>query len=505
MDRLAKTSWLAAGLALAAAFLPAPFGALSAIPLLIAAFLQPLAGLAALAVLLPFSPVLAIVAGWQFQLAELAAISIVAGSLVKVAVSRPGLQALKPNLFDLAALALLAGSLLSFIAVESFDTALRAWRWTIVEPLAIYLVARYTIRSRADIRLLLWSLAAGAVLISIFGLIHYLFNVNIITADDVRRIRVFYGSPNNLSLILGRLLPILVALAVFQRSYSSSQERSLIRRDGERIPGLLAGPHPLNPPLPPVGEGDKELGGHPLEPPPEVASGDLRGYPDQLQRSFRIWPVVGWITVAVVAGAIALTFSIGGWIAASVAVIITVWLLGLRRQAGFLIVAAALFGALLVVAGPGQRVTSHLSSEDGTTALRIYLWQSSLRMALDHPILGVGPDNFIRQYQSYRLPAAWQEPDLSHPHNALLDFWLNAGLFGLAALALLIVGWIIHLHHVLKRADRERRVYAAGLAGAGAYALLHGLIDNSYFLIDLALWTWLASAILGKLPYLEET
>jgi hypothetical protein len=30
------------------------------------------------------------------------------------------------------------------------------------------------------------------------------------------------------------------------------------------------------------------------------------------------------------------------------------------------------------------------------------------------------------------------------------------------------------------------------------YTVSHGLIDNSYFLIDLALWTWLMSAILGR-------
>ena len=165
------------------------------------------------------------------------------------------------------------------------------------------------------------------------------------------------------------------------------------------------------------------------------------------------------------------------------------------RLAGALVLAIA-----LLAAGPGQRITSHLSLVDGTTGLRISLWQSAVAMALDHPIIGVGPDNFIHHYQqTYRLPEAWREPALSHPHNLVLDYWLSAGLFGLASLGLLIAGWVRYLSPSLGASPSDRRTLAAGIAAGGLYAVVHGLIDNSYFLIDLALWTWLASAILGRL------
>ena len=259
--------------------------------------------------------------------------------------------------------------------MESFDTALRAWRWTVVEPLVIYGIARISIRSPGHVRILLWSLVFGGVIVSIFGLVHYLLNINIITADDVRRIRVFYGSPNNLALILGRVIPIALALALVYRR-----------------------------------------------------------------------TVATWVGVALMILSMALTFSVGGWIATAVAVVAVFWLSARRRLAVALVAGAVVLAAMLLVAGPGQRVSSHFSLAEGTTGLRISLWRSSIAMGLDHPIIGVGPDNFIHHYdETYRLPEGWREPYLSHPHNLVLDFWLNAGLLGIASLAMIVGGWARNL------------------------------------------------------------
>jgi putative inorganic carbon (HCO3(-)) transporter len=58
----------------------------------------------------------------------------------------------------------------------------------------------------------------------------------------------------------------------------------------------------------------------------------------------------------------------------------------------------------------------------------IQLWRSAWQIALDHPLMGVGLDQFFYHYRSnYLLPAAWQEPNLNHPHNVLLDWWTRLG------------------------------------------------------------------------------
>jgi O-antigen ligase len=108
-------------------------------------------------------------------------------------------------------------------------------------------------------------------------------------------------------------------------------------------------------------------------------------------------------------------------------------------------------------------------------------------MFLDHPLFGVGLDNFLYAYRGrYILDAAWQDPNLNHPHNVLIDFATRLGLFGLLAGALLFGSALrIALRLPLVVAPEWRPV-AIGFVGALAYGLAHGLVDHSFFLVDLA-------------------
>jgi O-antigen ligase len=86
----------------------------------------------------------------------------------------------------------------------------------------------------------------------------------------------------------------------------------------------------------------------------------------------------------------------------------------------------------------------------------------------------------------YILDAAWQEPNLNHPHNIFLDFGTRLGILGLLAGA-----WMIGvLARTLWRDVRHSSVIwlpaAAGFSGALAAMLVHGLVDHSFFLVDLA-------------------
>ena len=52
-------------------------------------------------------------------------------------------------------------------------------------------------------------------------------------------------------------------------------------------------------------------------------------------------------------------------------------------------------------------------------------------MIEERPLTGVGLDQFLYWYRSrYLLPEAWEEPNLSIPHNILLNYWVNLGILG---------------------------------------------------------------------------
>jgi O-antigen ligase len=148
------------------------------------------------------------------------------------------------------------------------------------------------------------------------------------------------------------------------------------------------------------------------------------------------------------------------------------------------------------------------SGHTGTVQVRLNVWRSAVAMVRDHPVVGVGPDNFIHYFAPTRAQDRWQkqcppglgymqpgagaEPCLSHPHNVLLDFWLSTGILGLLAfLWLQVAFWKCSVRLLAFAARVKATPLLVGVMGAMAASLLHGLVDNSYFLEDLSLVFWL--------------
>ena len=136
-----------------------------------------------------------------------------------------------------------------------------------------------------------------------------------------------------------------------------------------------------------------------------------------------------------------------------------------------------------------ERFARVLDFDSGTNFFRIRVWQSALNVIHDHPITGLGLDQFLYAFRGhYILPDAWQEPNLSHPHNIILDFWIRLGILGVGLLLVMqLVFW-----KALRRAVRiyqknDPLLYAivVGVVGSMVNLIFHGLIDNSVFVQDL--------------------
>ncbi len=132
---------------------------------------------------------------------------------------------------------------------------------------------------------------------------------------------------------------------------------------------------------------------------------------------------------------------------------------------------------------------------DGTESLdaRGRIWQASAEMLRDYPLTGIGIDQFYQLYGTrYVDPGGWTERYTSHPHNLVLDFWLQLGVAGLLLLTGIV--WLVCRRARAIRADPVDLVGAAMIAGlAGGFA--HGMIDNGFFLPDLATFLWLTLAL----------
>jgi O-antigen ligase len=213
------------------------------------------------------------------------------------------------------------------------------------------------------------------------------------------------------------------------------------------------------------------------------------------------WGRVGWrrwlygLGSAPIALAMILTFSRGAWfLGAPAALFVLLWARGGRGR--WAVPVAVLLAALAVAPlSRNPRLSSAFDLNQGTAALRVSLWQASGDMIGDHPWLGVGPDNFLYYYGDYIRPGAEADRWLSHPHNLVLDFWLRLGVGGLALLVALLGGFARRAVAWMRLApDSEVAAASLGLTAGMAAAVAHGLIDTSYFVIELAYWIMFALA-----------
>ncbi len=407
--------------------------ALAALCLLLS--LRPARGIALVAFCLPFYVTPKPMLGYRFSPVEIFILAAFVGSVLAWFWRRAGLLPASPQpnrgwkMADWAVAALLAASTLSLFFTERLDVATNEWRVIILEPVLFYFVIRQSEMEPADIWLIFDALILGAATMALYGLWEFGFGADYITAElGVRRLRSVYGSPNNVALYLGRIIPMLAGVILWR---AASQTRRLWYA--------------------------------------------IAGMPILLAAILTVSK--GWLFLGMPAAALTL---------------IILW----NRDRGkkpWKWLAATGFAGIIIVIVLFQipQLAARLNPQGSSGFLRLNLWRASWTMWMDNLVFGVGHDNFLYEYRGrYMLDAAWKEPDLSHPHNIFLDFAARLGTVGLAA-GIFLFGSFFNALQKLRQVDREWAGVIAGMWGAMAYSVAHGLVDHSFFLVDLAAFTLL--------------
>ena len=349
------------------------------------------------------------------------------------------------RLLDIMVLGLIVWSAVSVPLAEYPLPALYEWRTVILEPVLVFWLLR--LGGRCGRRAALDGLVFGAVIAAAYGLVDISsFGEGGVFAEGVLRATGPFASPNNLSLWLGRAIAASTAFV--------------------------------------------------------IASGFGGAASPWRRRLYRI-------ALVPLVFALLATFSRGAILFGMTATLAYLAILAsggrVRRRPAAIaaVVAAACVIAFLPFAGT-PRVREAVSMAPGSTGyIRVHLWLAAAEMGRDHPVLGVGLDNFLPHYRDrYVHREVIQERFLSHPHNALLDWWTRLGIPGV--LLFIGIAWqgirrwpaIVGSKRVIgsSPSGRDPALAAAGL-GLLVYALAHGAVDNHFFLVDLALAWWLGLAL----------
>ena len=145
---------------------------------------------------------------------------------------------------------------------------------------------------------------------------------------------------------------------------------------------------------------------------------------------------------------LAATLSRGAWVACAAGCLVFA-LLAARRWnpravvVAILLAAAAVSAPLLTPFRPALLSRLHQITDihEPSMHMRVLNWRAGIRMAMDHPLLGVGTDAYIAAFPRYRTPEFWSMEWNVAPakaHNEVIGIAATQGALGLIA-ALLVV------------------------------------------------------------------
>lgn len=149
----------------------------------------------------------------------------------------------------------------------------------------------------------------------------------------------------------------------------------------------------------------------------------------------RFLRILSAVVVIVSCVAILASGTRGAWISFCVGSAFFVWL-GRKtikknfKWQYFLIFAGIIFVVGIAMPEIVSRILSIVSLSNTSNLERIYLWQSSWNMFLDHPFFGVGMGQFNPVYLQGYIHEKAIYPNLVHSHNSFLTFLSENGILG---------------------------------------------------------------------------
>lgn len=188
-----------------------------------------------------------------------------------------------------------------------------------------------------------------------------------------------------------------------------------------------------------------------------------------------------------------LTGSRGAFLGLAAGILAVVTWRPVRRAAivGVLVLATLAFGGLSPL-GPllekseiGARITSITGGSATRTDPRIPVYRRTLEIIGDHPLFGVGANDYVAAAVDYGIHANGFAP--SHAHSAPLTIAADRGLLGLAALIFLVLALARLLAHGMARSRGERRAMITGITAVFMATAAHNTVDYTLGAVPIGL------------------
>jgi O-antigen ligase len=165
----------------------------------------------------------------------------------------------------------------------------------------------------------------------------------------------------------------------------------------------------------------------------------------------------------------------------------------------FGLIAGALMGGALIVAGLFEKGPLAASVYQYTLPIRVQYWQAGLKMLFDYPLTGVGLNSYGDWYRYARDADALITPGAAVTtnvaHNVYVDFASGGGVLLLLAFTLLFGATLLYSGKALRKLGKFDALFISALGVWFVYLV------TAFFSIDqlgLAVWGWvIGGALIG--------
>jgi O-antigen ligase len=192
------------------------------------------------------------------------------------------------------------------------------------------------------------------------------------------------------------------------------------------------------------------------------------------------WIGAAWLVITGIA--LLLTLSKGSYLALLVLGLVVV--VSVRR------LMLPILGGLIVVAFLVSRVpviAQRISTSENSLVGRFQIYGAAIRQLKLHPVPGLGLGGF-----DYIFRKVASQP---YPHDIWLTFWIELGLLGLVAFAVIFVGLMWRGWRAWPKTRGFNCVALWGALGSLVLWGVHGLVDSPYWKNDMSVEFWFVAAI----------
>lgn len=348
-----------------------------------------------------------------------------------------------PKILGLPILIFIIASTIALALTPQFFAGAGIWKAYFIEPLMFLGVLIYYLRKNSDINKIIYTLSILSLVIFVYALIQKLTGWNIPTLDwylpETRRVTTFFGYPNANGLLLAPISVLIFAtLWIKENTYL---------------------------------------------------------------KILKFFAFISIILTIIWAG------SEGALIALSVGILI---ILLAKKHTRFLATFIIIALAAVIFLTPSLKTLAweKITISDYSGQIRQAQWSETLLMLSDRPIMGGGLANYQNSIESYHSSGItiydkWQPVEIFlYPHNIMLNFWTEIGLFGLLSIIwiFIIIGVLLYRINIKKKwLPKYKKDYitnlSLGIATAFIVLIIHGIVDVPYFKNDLSILFWLLIGI----------